>query len=154
MGLTTKQKRFIECFDGNATEAARQAGYSPRTVRTVGCENMTKPDIVAAIREREEKRVNSLILSREERQIFWSNVVRDPDEDMKNLRLELGKEKDSIKRGLQPTEPERPFEETWAGMKAKYYGEQLEKNPLTANLALPAEINDVIRRRRNFGRSR
>ena len=84
MGLTTKQKRFIECFDGNATEAARQAGYSPRTVRTVGCENMTKPDIVAAIREREEKRVNSLILSREERQIFWSNVVRDPDEDMKN----------------------------------------------------------------------
>jgi len=80
--------------------------------------------------------------------------IRVTDEDMKNLRLELGKEKYSINRGLQPTEPERPFEETWAGMKAKYYAKQLENNPLTANLPLPAEINDVIRRRRNFGRSR
>ena len=112
MGLTTKQKRFIECFDGNATEAARQAGYSPRTVRTVGCENMTKPDIAAAIREREEKRVNSLILSREERQIFWSNVVRDPDEDMKN-RLKaselLGRsEADFMEKVFDATPPTPP----------------------------------------------
>ena len=112
MGLTTKQKRFIECFDVNATEAARQAGYSPRTVRTVGCENMTKPDIVAAIREREEKRVNSLILSREERQIFWSNVVRDPDEDMKN-RLKaselLGRsEADFMEKVFDATPPLAP----------------------------------------------
>ena len=75
-------------------------------------------------------------------------------EDMKNLRLELGKEKYSANRGLQPTEPEHPFEQTWDGMKAKYYNEQLRDNPLTANLPLPAEINDIIRRRRNFGRSR
>ena len=110
--LTVKQQRFVECFDGNATEAARQAGYSPRTVRTVGCENMTKPDIAAAIREREEKRVNSLILSREERQIFWSNVVRDPDEDMKN-RLKaselLGRsEADFMEKVFDATPPTPP----------------------------------------------
>ena len=83
--LTARQKRFVEAYDGNASEAARQAGYSPKWADKFGPNLIGKNrEIAAAIREREEKRVNSLILSREERQIFWSNVVRDPDEDMKN----------------------------------------------------------------------
>ena len=83
--LTVRQQRFVECYNGNASEAARQAGYSERWATKFGPNLIGKNrEIAAAIREREEKRVNSLILSREERQIFWSNVVRDPDEDMKN----------------------------------------------------------------------
>ena len=83
--LTARQRRFVEAYDGNASEAARQAGYSPKWADKFGPNLIGKNrEIAAAIREREEKRVNSLILSREERQIFWSNVVRDPDEDMKN----------------------------------------------------------------------
>ena len=83
--LTTKQKAFVAAYRGNAAEAARIAGYSPKWADRQGHTLIEKNgEIAAAIREREEKRVNSLILSREERQIFWSNVVRDPDEDMKN----------------------------------------------------------------------
>jgi len=35
--------------DLNATQAAIRAGYSRRTARAAGCENLTKPDIKAAI---------------------------------------------------------------------------------------------------------
>lgn len=51
MVLTRKQEVFVEayldCF--NAAEAARRAGYSERTARSIGSENLTKPDIAAAI---------------------------------------------------------------------------------------------------------
>lgn len=49
--LTAKQKRFIEEYliDLNATQAAIRAGYSPDTAKSIGSENLTKPDIRARI---------------------------------------------------------------------------------------------------------
>ena len=49
--LTEKQQRFADEYIrlGNATEAARLAGYSPKTARSIGEENLTKPDIKAYI---------------------------------------------------------------------------------------------------------
>lgn len=49
--LTPKQARFVEEYlvDLNATQAAIRAGYSERTARSVGHENLTKPDITEAI---------------------------------------------------------------------------------------------------------
>lgn len=51
MKLTPKQTRFIEEYlvDLNATQAAIRAGYSVKTARKIGSENLTKPDIQAAI---------------------------------------------------------------------------------------------------------
>ena len=48
---TPKQQRFIDEYpiDLNATQAAIRAGYSKKTARSVGAENLTKPDIAAAI---------------------------------------------------------------------------------------------------------
>ena len=53
-GLTNKQKKFVEEYlrDFNATQAALRSGYSPKTARSIGAENLTKPDILAAIDER------------------------------------------------------------------------------------------------------
>lgn len=54
-GLTNKQRAFIEAYLAcgfNATEAARRAGYSEKTARSIGAENLTKPDIVAEISRR------------------------------------------------------------------------------------------------------
>lgn len=50
--LTEKQARFVEEYlvDLNATQAAIRAGYSEKTARSVGCENLTKPDIQEAIK--------------------------------------------------------------------------------------------------------
>lgn len=45
--MTRKQCRFCEEYliDLNATQAAIRAGYSKRTARSIGEENLTKPDI-------------------------------------------------------------------------------------------------------------
>ena len=51
MALNPKQQRFVREYliDLNATQAAVRAGYSEHTARAIGCENLTKPDIKAAI---------------------------------------------------------------------------------------------------------
>ena len=51
MALTPKQQRFVGEYlvDLNATQAAIRAGYSEKTARAIGCENLTKPDIQEAI---------------------------------------------------------------------------------------------------------
>jgi phage terminase small subunit len=49
--MTPKQERFVEEYlvDLNATQAAVRAGYSARTAREIGRENLDKPDIQAAL---------------------------------------------------------------------------------------------------------
>lgn len=51
MKLTAKQQLFADEYikSGNATQSAIKAGYSPKTVRSIGQENLTKPDIKAYI---------------------------------------------------------------------------------------------------------
>jgi phage terminase small subunit len=51
MPLTPKQEHFVEEYliDLNATRAALAAGYSEKTARSTGAENLTKPDIAAAV---------------------------------------------------------------------------------------------------------
>lgn len=111
--LTARQRRFVEAYDGNASEAARQAGYSAKWADKFGPNLIGKNrEIAAAIREREEKRVNSLILSREQRQVFWSTVVQDEDADMRD-RLKaselLGRsEGDFLEKTLDVTPPAPP----------------------------------------------
>lgn len=58
MALTAKQQRFVDEYlvDLNATQAAIRAGYSPSTARVIGAENLTKPDIDAAIAKRMQER--------------------------------------------------------------------------------------------------
>jgi phage terminase small subunit len=49
--MTPKQAAFVREYlvDLNATQAAIRAGYSERTARKIGHENLTKPDIATAI---------------------------------------------------------------------------------------------------------
>ena len=85
MTLTVKQQRFVECYNGNATEAAIQAGYSPKWAHKFASNLMGKNRQIAdAIKEREEKRVNSLIATREERQSFWTAIMRDEETELKD----------------------------------------------------------------------
>ena len=56
--LTPKQERFIEEYliDLNATQAAIRAGYSKKTAKSVGSENLTNPDIALALDLAKEER--------------------------------------------------------------------------------------------------
>lgn len=58
MGLTPKQARFVEEYliDLNATRAAIRSGYSEKTARQTGAENLSKPDIFTAISDAQAKR--------------------------------------------------------------------------------------------------
>ncbi|WP_058962519.1 terminase small subunit [Type-E symbiont of Plautia stali] len=58
MALTDKQEMFCreDLIDLNATQAAIRAGYSEKTARASGCENLTKPDIQNRIVELKAQR--------------------------------------------------------------------------------------------------
>ncbi len=60
--LTTKQERFCLEYvvDFNATQAAVRAGYSEHTAKSIGSENLTKPDIqevLAALKARDASKL-------------------------------------------------------------------------------------------------
>jgi len=76
-GLTTKQQRFVDFYDGNATDAARKAGYkgNANQLHAIGAQNLQKLTIKEAIDAREKKRNKKNIADREERQGFWTDVM-------------------------------------------------------------------------------
>jgi len=75
--LTVKQERFVDYYDGNATEAARKAGYmgNDHTLGAVGKENLEKPGIRKAIEKRNAGAKKKTILNREQRQKIWSMIT-------------------------------------------------------------------------------
>ena len=68
MKLTEKQKRFCDEYIklGNAKEAAINAGYSKKTAKSMGSENLTKPDLKKYIDERMEQLASERIMSAQE----------------------------------------------------------------------------------------
>src|SRR5215831_7234009 len=58
--LSIKQQRFVQqyAYLGNAAEAARKAGYKPKAAKEMGCENLTKPHVRAAV-DREMQRIGA-----------------------------------------------------------------------------------------------
>jgi len=68
--LTARQLRFVGTYSGNATVAAIQAGYSPKTARSQGQRLLTNVDIQKAIQAREKTRMESTIANRKQRQEF------------------------------------------------------------------------------------
>ena len=77
--FSVKQQRFIDLYNGNASEAALKAGYSAKTAPFIGAENLKKPQIIEAIRSRINKIDFPLIASREDRQKFWSATMNNTE---------------------------------------------------------------------------
>lgn len=76
--MTNKQKRFADEYliDCNATQAAIRAGYSEKTARQIGQENLSKPDIKKYIDEQLEKMQSDSVASAEEVMQYLTSVVR------------------------------------------------------------------------------
>ena len=76
--MTEKQKRFADEYliDCNATQAAIRAGYSEKTARAIGNENLTKPDIKTYIDERLEKMSSEKIADAAEVIKYLTSVMR------------------------------------------------------------------------------
>lgn len=84
MSLTPKQSAFIDAYTGNATEAARMAGYSQATAYSQGQRLLKNSDVSAAIRARETERQAGIVATREERLKFYTQVMRNIEEDTKH----------------------------------------------------------------------
>ena len=78
MKLTEKQRRFVDYYieTGNASEAARKAGYSEKTCRVTGQENLLKPAIKSAIGKRLQELKNSRTATLNEVLGFITAVMR------------------------------------------------------------------------------
>lgn len=76
--MTNKQKRFCDEYliDMNATQSAIRAGYSPKTARFIGQENLTKPDIKAYIEKRMKEKEDKLIATQDEVLRYLTSVMR------------------------------------------------------------------------------
>lgn len=76
--LTDKQKRFCDEYliDINATQAAIRAGYSKKTARKIGQENLTKPDIKQYISRRMAEKESALIANQDEVLKYLTSVMR------------------------------------------------------------------------------
>lgn len=79
--MTPKEKRFCEEYlvDLNATQAAIRAGYSEDTARSIGSENLTKPDIAELVSqlqiERSDKtKVTAQMVVNELAKLGFSNI--------------------------------------------------------------------------------
>lgn len=68
MTMTPKQKRFCQEYliSLNATEAAIKAGYAKKSARSIGQENLTKPDIKNYIDEKLQEIEDSKIMDAKE----------------------------------------------------------------------------------------
>lgn len=78
MKLTAKQKRFCDEYliDCNATQAAIRAGYSKKSARAIGNENLSKLYIREYIDEQLKKIENSNVADAQEVMEYLTNVMR------------------------------------------------------------------------------
>lgn len=78
MKLTLKQKAFAEYYieTGNATESAIKAGYSKKTARVIGQENLLKPALKSYIDEKMKELESKRIAKAEEVLEYLTRVLR------------------------------------------------------------------------------
>jgi hypothetical protein len=80
--LTLKQKRFADEYiiSGNATDAAKKAGYSEKTAFTIATENLKKPYIKQYIDQRIKELDDKKIAKQEEVLQYLTSVLRGESE--------------------------------------------------------------------------
>lgn len=80
--LTLKQKRFADEYiiSGNATDAAKKAGYSEKTAFTIATENLKKPYIKQYIDQRIKEIDDKKIAKQEEVLQYLTSVLRGESE--------------------------------------------------------------------------
>lgn len=76
--MTPRQQKFCDEYliSGNATDAAIKAGYSRKTAKQTGSENLSKPDLRAYIDEQLAKIHSAKIADAEEVMKYLTSVMR------------------------------------------------------------------------------
>lgn len=80
--MNARQRAFCEYFaaSGNATEAAKKAGYSERTARSIGQRLLTFVDIKIYVEQLQEQLESERIADVQEMKEFLTKTMRDENE--------------------------------------------------------------------------
>lgn len=91
--MTERQKRFVDFYikTGNASEAARLAGYSDKTAYSIGEENLRKPEISQEIEKRLKELESSRTADLKETLEYMTAVMRGETEDSVVVTVGTGK---------------------------------------------------------------
>lgn len=83
MRITKQHRLFIEAYDGNPARAMREAGFegTDKELEKEGNLLLQSPLIIEAIRQRSLYSASTakVIATRDERQAFWTSVMRNED---------------------------------------------------------------------------
>ncbi len=107
MKLTPKQKAFADYYiiSLNATDAAKKAGYSEKTARFIGAENLSKPYIRLYIDEALKKKDSERIMAQDELMERYTRLARGEDTEetivVMNNRYERVRKEPSFKDQLK-----------------------------------------------------
>ncbi|OQQ84385.1 terminase small subunit [Ligilactobacillus salivarius] len=132
--LTQKQQRFVDEYiiSGNATQAAIKAGYSKKTARFVGAENLTKPNIKDELEKRNAE--------------IKSQKTMDMQEVMERLaaiaRGETVEQQVTNKGTVVEVEPKTSDQIRAMELIGKRYGAWTDKKEVTGGLEISVGVGD------------
>lgn len=77
--MNQRKRAFCEAYliSGNATDAAREAGYSPRSARSIGQRLLTFDDVREYLERRNQEISAANTAQMEEVRQFWTATMRD-----------------------------------------------------------------------------
>lgn len=123
--LTPKQQKFADLYIkyGNATQAAIEAGYSKRTAKDIGCENLAKPNIASYIDERMKQLQSERIADATEVLETLTSVLRGRKKGTALVGAGMG-EQDVMQ--VEPTVAEKIRAAELLGKRYKLFTDKLE----------------------------
>ena len=139
--MTDRQRAFadyyIEC--GNATEAARRAGYSKKCAQQIGAENLLKPVILEYIKNRTAKDEEKRIASGDDALRFFT-MVMDGKAEGATMTDRIAAGREILKRYVTDRKLEIEFLKLESQIKDNQPEEDTEDNFLDALNASAAEV--------------
>jgi len=137
--LTAKQQRFVDEYliDLNGTQAAIRAGYSEKTAKAIASENLTKPDVIAAVQSAQAARAQRTQL--------------DSDWVLERLSTEAVADLADIYDDKGALKPIREWPLIWrqgliAGVETAQEFEEVDGKKVPIGLVHKVKISDRIRR--------
>ena len=120
--LTPKQKKFCDEYLklGNATQAAKNAGYSEKTAMSMGGENLRKPQILDYINARQEQIASKDIADIEEIMKYLTDVMRGKIKDQFDLDASLSERTKAAQELLKRNVDDRKMNLELAKLEAQF----------------------------------
>ena len=132
--LTQKQQRFVDEYiiSGNATQAAIRAGYAKKAAYQTGAQNLKKPQIILALKERNAE--------------IKSQKTMDMQEVMERLaaiaRGETVEQQVTNKGTVVEVEPKTSDQIRAMELIGKRYGAWTDKKEVTGGLEINVGVGD------------